>query len=211
MARKQSPRTLLWHLARRAFFSYTRHWQDVVLAAQRSWKEVPDEPCGTDRRTSPKLWWALAGAGNGANLVDILIAHRDDKARAALKLFLVQEPCLRVTGTAENGPELLHLVMRSRPDLVLLDWHLPGWPAADLLSALHAADEALKVLVLVSRPELRQVARRAGADGIINLWEPPQKVLTAILALTSEDGGILPEKHGTSNPMVEGDERTVKT
>jgi DNA-binding NarL/FixJ family response regulator len=139
------------------------------------------------------------GFGNRANLVDILIAHGDDKARSALRLFLTQDPCLQVAGTAENGQELLHLVASRRPDLVLLDWRLPGSPAAELLATLRAADEGLKIIVLISRPELREVVQRAGADGIINLWEPPRKVLTAILALMCEDDGILPEKHEASH------------
>jgi DNA-binding NarL/FixJ family response regulator len=149
--------------------------------------------------------------GTRAILVDILIAHNDDRTRSALRLFLEKDPCLRVVCTAENSQELLQLVRSSRPDLVLLDWRLQGSPAAELVAMLHTADESLKVIVLISRPELRAAAQQVGVHGIINLWEPPQKVLTAILTLRCEDGDVLPKKHGTNSLTVEGDERTPKT
>lgn len=141
----------------------------------------------------------------------ILIAHGDDIARSALEMLLQREPYLRVTGTAANGQELLHLAASSRPDLVLLDGHLPGQPGAELVTALRTADERVKVLALISRPELRKPVQRAGVHGVVNLWDPPRKVLTAILALMCEDGGALPEKQGTSNLTVGGDDRTTKT
>jgi DNA-binding NarL/FixJ family response regulator len=131
----------------------------------------------------------LTGTGSRANLVDILIAHTDNKARSALRLFLAQDPCLQVAGTAENGQELLHLAASSRPDLVLLDWRLVGQPASELLAALRTLDGDLKLIAMVSRLELHEAAQRAGMHGIINLWEPPQRVLTVIHALMYEDGG----------------------
>jgi DNA-binding NarL/FixJ family response regulator len=120
----------------------------------------------------------------------ILIAHGDDIARSALEMLLQQEPCLRVTGTVANGQELLHLAASSRPDLVLLDWRLPGQPAAELVIELRTLDERIKVIALISRPELRQAVQRAGVHGAVDLWEPPQKGVTAILAVMCEDTGV---------------------
>jgi DNA-binding NarL/FixJ family response regulator len=94
-----------------------------------------------------------------------------------------------VIGTAANGQDLLHLAASGRPDLVLLDGHLPGPPAAELLPALRTLDEGIKVIALISRPELRQAVQRAGVHGIVDLWEPPRKLVTAILAVLCEDGG----------------------
>lgn len=124
----------------------------------------------------------------------ILIAHGDDIARSALEMLLQREPYLRVTGTAANGQDLLHLAASSRPDLVLLDGHLPGQPAAELMTALRTVDERVKILALISRPELRQAVQRAGVHGVVDLWEPPRKVVTAILAVLCEDGGSFPER-----------------
>jgi DNA-binding NarL/FixJ family response regulator len=124
----------------------------------------------------------------------ILIAHGDDLARSALEMLLAQEPCLRVIGTAANGQELLHLATSGRPNLVLLDGHLPGPLAAELVPALRTLDEGIKVIALVSRPELRQAAQQAGVHGVVDLWDPPRKVVTATLAVLCEDGGSFPER-----------------
>jgi DNA-binding NarL/FixJ family response regulator len=124
----------------------------------------------------------------------ILIAYGDDIARSALEMLLQQEPGLRVTGTAANGQELLHLATSGRPNLVLLDGHLPGPPAAELVPALQALDEGIKVIALISRPELRQAVQRAGVNGVVDLWEPPKKVVTAIFAAMCEADGSFPER-----------------
>jgi len=66
----------------------------------------------------------------------ILIADDQPRVRHALRLLLEQEPGVNVVGEAAEAKTLLAQVAARCPDLVLLDWGLPGMAAEDLLVPL---------------------------------------------------------------------------
>ncbi len=110
----------------------------------------------------------------------VLLANTRQKVRSALRLLLAQKPEFQVVGEAADATGLLLAVERKQPDLLLLDWELPGLPAAYLLRLLRQERPSLKIIALSSRPEVRQAALQAGTDGFISKNEPPEKVLAAI-------------------------------
>jgi two-component system, chemotaxis family, chemotaxis protein CheY len=69
---------------------------------------------------------------------------------------------------AEDGRYALDVCMRSMPDLVLLDWHLPVMDGLDFLQKLRQMDggKRPKVVFCASEADVAQIARalRAGAD-----------------------------------------------
>ena len=77
----------------------------------------------------------------------ILIADDQPKVRRALRLLLEQELEANVVGEAAEAKDLLAQVAAGCPDLVLLDWGLPGMAAEDLLVALREACPALAVII----------------------------------------------------------------
>ena len=118
----------------------------------------------------------------------VLIADDQPQVRSALRLLLKQEPGVAVVGEAENVEEALELATARRPDLVLLDWELPGLRAADLskkaklglLPALRARCPRVKVVALSGRSEARQAALAAGADIFVSKGDPPERLLAAV-------------------------------
>lgn len=56
----------------------------------------------------------------------VLIADDRPQVRSALRLLLKQEPDVTVVGEAEDAEQALELAIGERPELVLLDWELPG-------------------------------------------------------------------------------------
>ena len=77
-------------------------------------------------------------------------------------------------------------VKEFRPDLVLLDWELPGRPAAALLLALHRLDYHPCVIVLSTRPELEQDALNVGADGFVCKGDSPERLLQVFRDLVQD-------------------------
>lgn len=77
-------------------------------------------------------------------------------------------------------------VKEFRPDLVLLDWELPGRPAAALLLALHQLDYHPSVIVLSTRPELEQDAWSVGADGFVCKGDSPERLLHVFRGLVHD-------------------------
>ena len=116
----------------------------------------------------------------------LLIADRQATTRSALRILFREEPGLDVIGEAADSQGLLALAKSLRPDVVLLDWELPGQPAADLLAALSKLNGRPSVIVLSGRPELESSARAAGADAFVSMVDPPKRLLAALRAITSQ-------------------------
>jgi DNA-binding NarL/FixJ family response regulator len=110
----------------------------------------------------------------------IVIADREAATRLALRMLLHEEPGLLVVGQVGDGQQLLHSVRETHPDLVLLDWDLPGPPIETLLSDLQALNERPAVIVLGARQELRNQTLAAGADYFVHQGHPPKHLLAAI-------------------------------
>jgi len=110
----------------------------------------------------------------------VLLADDQPNVRSALRLLLEQELGLREVGEATNVSGLLSQVETNCPDLVLLDWELPGSKNIELLPSLRTKCPQLFVIVLSGHPEVRQVALSAGADAFVGKGDPP-KVLLATL------------------------------
>jgi DNA-binding NarL/FixJ family response regulator len=110
----------------------------------------------------------------------VLLADDQAKVRSALRLMLEQQPDIQVLGEAVDTTGLLDWLKAVRPDIVLLDWELPGLPRHDLLSTLRAHCPHLKVIALSGRPEARQAALAAGADAFVSKGDPPEQLLAAV-------------------------------
>jgi DNA-binding NarL/FixJ family response regulator len=112
----------------------------------------------------------------------ILVADDEPKVRFGLYVLLQRRPGFEVVGEAKDAEDLLAQIKRSCPDLVLLDWELPGMRAVDLLSALQSVCRDLVVIALSGRLEARKTALAAGADAFVSKTDPPERLLAAIAA-----------------------------
>jgi DNA-binding NarL/FixJ family response regulator len=109
----------------------------------------------------------------------ILLADSQPKVRFAMRVLLERQPGITVVGEVADAEGLLAYVGGSCPDLVLLDWGLPGLARGDL-SLLRRDCPALNVITLSGRPETRQLALCAGADAFVSKSDPPERLLEAI-------------------------------
>lgn len=116
----------------------------------------------------------------------VILADDDRNVRSALRLLIEKELQLDVSGEAENGEGLLEEAAARPPDLVLLDWELPGLKSEALLPALRACCPEAKLIGLSGQPEARQKALRAGVDAFVSKGDPPEKVMVAVRKLMLE-------------------------
>jgi DNA-binding NarL/FixJ family response regulator len=112
----------------------------------------------------------------------ILLADSQSRVRFALSSLLEEQPGLTVEGEATDCQELLANVEAACPDLVLIDWDLPGMARVDLLAALKRMCPDLHVIALSSRPEVEQEALAAGVRAFVSKAGPPEPLLAAIHA-----------------------------
>jgi DNA-binding NarL/FixJ family response regulator len=94
----------------------------------------------------------------------LFIADANQDLRVGLQLRLYQEPGMPVVGMAVRTKGLLTQVTASQPDVLLLDWFLPGRPAADVLADLQVLEQRPRIIVLSVKPETESAALAAGAD-----------------------------------------------
>jgi DNA-binding NarL/FixJ family response regulator len=110
----------------------------------------------------------------------ILLADDQPKVRFALRTLLERQPGFEVVGEARSGQDLRDQIDPARPDLVLLDWELPGERALDTLFDLRTMYPTLRVIALSGRSEARQAALQAGVDAFVSKSDPPERLLSAI-------------------------------
>ena len=110
----------------------------------------------------------------------VLLADDQSKVRSALRLVLEQQPGIQVLGEAVDTTGLLDWVKAACPNLVLLDWELPGLGVDRLLPTLRELCPGLAVIALSGRPEARQAALDAGVDAFVSKGDPPERLLAAV-------------------------------
>jgi DNA-binding NarL/FixJ family response regulator len=130
--------------------------------------------------------YGLAGKENGMR---ILLADDQARVRSALELLLGLEPDMDVVGETTDADRLLVCIKETRPDLVLLDWELPGLVVNGLMNALRSLFPRLKVIVLSGRPEARGDALAAGADAFVSKGDPPDRLLAALRTIARQVQG----------------------
>jgi DNA-binding NarL/FixJ family response regulator len=110
----------------------------------------------------------------------VLIADDQPQVCSALRLLLMQEPDIAIVGEAEDMEQVLERIAGQRPDLVLLDWELPGQNGDSALVELRTAWPELVVIALSGRPEARRAALAAGADAFVSKGDPPEQLLAVV-------------------------------
>jgi DNA-binding NarL/FixJ family response regulator len=115
--------------------------------------------------------------------IRLVVADADQRVRSALRILLREEPGLVVVGESADLPSLVAQVRDLTPDMVLLDWELPGRPAAALLLAQTAIGHTPSVIVFSARPESEDEVLAAGADAFVSKGDPPEALLSAFRQL----------------------------
>ena len=123
----------------------------------------------------------------GQRPVRIFIADPQASARSALRLLLEARLQVEIVGEAAETQELQAQLASAGPDLILLDWDLPGRSAAALLGTLRVDGRQPWVIVLGTQPESAPEALASGADAFVSKGDPPKRLLAAICALAGED------------------------
>ncbi len=112
----------------------------------------------------------------------ILIADHDPRVREALYMLLEQEPEWVVVESSDVE-SMVEQIREFKPDLLLLDWEMPGRPAAVLVLTIKGLEVTPEVIALSRRPESEAAALNAGADAFIPKTDPPEIVLEALRTL----------------------------
>jgi len=119
--------------------------------------------------------------------VRVMIVDDHPVVRRGLRAFLETQPGIVVVGEAGDGKEALRVVATEKPDLILLDLHLPDASGSELIPEMRKWNPDVKVLVLTGFAARSEVvpAIQAGADGYLLKDTDPDQLADAIRELAS--------------------------
>ena len=119
----------------------------------------------------------------------ILIADDDEDVRTVFGMSL--ERYYRVLEAA-TGASALELTSRERPDLIVLDWTMPGSSGIEILTALRQdpLTATMPVIMLTGKEEEADRARAAALGAYAFLVKPvsPPQLLKTIRQAMGEKG-----------------------
>ncbi|MEU7893084.1 response regulator transcription factor [Nonomuraea sp. NPDC049152] len=127
-------------------------------------------------------------------MLKVVIADDEDLIRTGLRIIVDAEQDLTVVGEAADGAEVLPVVRRERPDVVLMDVRMPRVDGIQATRQLVGLPEAPKVLVVTTFENDDYVydALRAGASGFLLKRTRPDDLVRAIRVVAANDTLLFP-------------------
>jgi DNA-binding NarL/FixJ family response regulator len=127
-------------------------------------------------------------------MIRLLIVDDHPAMRAGLTAVLRSEPGIIPLATASSAEDLEPTLQRTKPDVVLLDYHLPGADGLKLCRRLKRDVPAPAVLLYSAYADSSMVvpAILAGADGLLNKSAPAPELYDALRAVARGDRVLPP-------------------
>ena len=127
--------------------------------------------------------------------IQLLLVDDHSLFRRGLKALLSQDERFEVAGEAGDVGEALRCLAQQRPDVILLDNHLPGVRGVDAIPALKEAAPAARVLMLTVSENENDLAAalQAGADGYLLKTVESEQLADTILKVMDGESVISPE------------------
>src|ERR1700722_17736279 len=127
--------------------------------------------------------------------IRIVIAEDQTLVRRGVALLLAMEPDMEVVGQACNGVEAVDLALLLRPDVILMDLHMPVKGGVAATREITRALPGTQVLVLTTLDDDETVfeAVRAGAHAYLLKDASEDELLETIRALRHGESRLTPQ------------------
>jgi DNA-binding NarL/FixJ family response regulator len=148
------------------------------------------------------------------DIIRVVVVDDHAAVRLGLKAAMAPEPGIVCVGAAGDGGQMQSLLYRTRPDVVVLDYHLPQVNGLVLCRQIkqHVLAPAVLLYSAYADPALVVPALVAGADGMIHKGAPARELLEAIRAVAAGETRFpspIPELAQDAAAAVEPDDRAI--
>jgi DNA-binding NarL/FixJ family response regulator len=116
----------------------------------------------------------------------VLIVDDSVRTRDGLRALLTMRPEIEVVGEATNGQDAVRLVAECRPDIVLMDLHMPVLDGVQATQLIKQQWPAVTVVVLTMYAVDQSAALAAGADAFLLKGGAPERLLAALGVVLSD-------------------------
>ncbi|GAA5164048.1 response regulator transcription factor [Ornithinimicrobium tianjinense] len=134
--------------------------------------------------------------------IRVVIADDQKEIREGLAMLLSAEPDLEIVGLAEDGVQAIAMTAREQPDVVVMDYRMPGADGAEATRRITAdrddADAMTAVLVLTTFDHDAALygALRAGASGFMLKQSAPAHLAEVVRLVAGGGSWIDPSVAG---------------
>lgn len=119
----------------------------------------------------------------------VLVADDSDVFLGTAASVISATSTLRLVGAVGSGEEAIRLLPQLRPDLVLLDFRMPGMDGVQTTRIIHRDEPRTVVIVISAEPEgLSDVAEAAGAAATLQKRDFVPSTLEALWRKSMPDG-----------------------
>ena len=118
--------------------------------------------------------------------VRVLLVEDNEVYRSTLELLLHGREGIEIAGSVADGRDAAAAAERLDPDVVLMDFRLPGLDGAEATAAVRARASRAAILCLTAEATAddREAVLSAGAAGLIEKGGPTDELVQAILSAT---------------------------
>ena len=126
--------------------------------------------------------------------ISVLLAEDHTLVRKGLRALLEDHTEIEVIAEADEGRQAVRMVEQTRPDVVLMDFSMPGLNGLEATRQIKQRLPEIKVLVLTRHKNQEYIDRvlEAGASGYIIKKSAPEELVLAIQAVHRGDSYLDP-------------------
>lgn len=117
--------------------------------------------------------------------IRVLIADDEAAARKITVFTLGRAHGIEIVGEAEDGPSALALAKEVRPDVVVLDNHMPGMTGLEVAQALAAELPRTGIVLRTMDPDAEARARARGIQRTLAKDAPVERLIQLIREASS--------------------------
>ena len=128
-------------------------------------------------------------------MTSILIADDHAVMRSGLRMLLENEEDLEVTAEAGDVEETIRKLKAYKPDIMLLDLHMPGGPSLQAIPEMREASPDTKIVILTMQNSAGYVreALRAGALGYVTKEAADTELVEAVRLAMNDQPYLHPQ------------------
>lgn len=114
--------------------------------------------------------------------IRVILADDHPVVRAGIRAMLLRAPDIAIVAEAEHGAEILPLVRKYVPDVLILDIEMPQLSGVEVAQMVREQGVPVRVLALSAHADEHYVSRvlASGAAGYLVKEEAPEMIIDAV-------------------------------
>src|ERR1700688_1564195 len=139
----------------------------------------------------------MVGSGQGQLHHRILVVDDPPSFRRILRMLLEKNSQWEVCGEASDGWEAVKRTTELRPDIILMDLHMPRLNGLEATRQIHRLLPSTRILILTLRDNsiLPRIAQESGAQGYVLKYESFDILNRAIESMGTSDTFFVSSLH----------------